>query len=36
MYIVADAFLLNTQHYKVRIKSKWSNSRKGVAPSLIP
>ena len=24
------ASLLNTQHYKVRIKSKWSNSGKGV------
>ena len=26
--------LLNTQHYKVRIKGKWSNPGKGVAPPL--
>ena len=26
-----DASLLNTGHFKVRIKSKWSNSRKGIA-----
>ena len=31
-----DASLLNTQHYKVRIKDKWSNPGKGVAPSFIP
>ena len=27
-----DASLLNTQHYKVWIKGKWSNPGKGVAP----
>ena len=32
--IVLDAFLLNTQHYKVRVK--WSNPGKGVAPSPTP
>ena len=26
--------LLDTQHYKVRIKGKWSNPGKGVCPSL--
>ena len=31
-----DASLLNTQHYKVQIKSKWSNPGKGVAPSSTP
>ena len=31
-----DASLLNTQHYKVRIKVKWSNPGKGVAPSPTP
>ena len=31
--LVLDATLLNTQHYKVRIKVKWSSSGKGVAPS---
>ena len=25
-----DASLLNTQHYKVKIKDKWSNPGKGV------
>ena len=30
---VLDAFLLNTQHYKVGIKSKVDPSGKGVAPS---
>ena len=34
--MVLDASLPNTQHYKVRIKSKWSNPRKGVAPSPTP
>ena len=34
--MVLDATLLNTQHYKVRIKVKWSNPGKGVAPSLTP
>ena len=29
-------FLLNTQHYKVRIKCKWSYPGKRVAPLLIP
>ena len=31
--IVFDATLLNTQHYKVRVK--WSNPGRGVAPSPI-
>ena len=31
-----DASLLNTQHYKVRIKGKVGQSREGVAPSPIP
>ena len=31
-----DASWLNTQHYKVRIKGKWSNPRKEVAFSPIP
>ena len=31
--IVPDASLLNTQHYKVRIKGKVEQSREGVAPS---
>ena len=31
--MVLDASLLNTQHYKVRIKSKVEPSREGVAPS---
>ena len=30
--MVFDAFLFNTQYYKVRIKGKWSNPGKGVAP----
>ena len=30
---VLDASLLSTQHYKVRIKGKVEQSRKGVAPS---
>ena len=34
--MVLDASLLNTQHYKVQIKGKWSNSWKGVAPSPTP
>ena len=29
--MVLDATLLNTQHYKVRIKVKWINPEKGVA-----
>ena len=31
--MVLDASLLGTQHYKVRIKGKVEQSRKGVAPS---
>ena len=31
-----DLSLFNTQHYKLRIKSKWSNPGKGIAPSLTP
>ena len=31
--MVLDAALLSTQHYKVRIKAKWSNPGKGVVPS---
>ena len=31
--MVLDATLLNTQHYKVRIKGKVGQSREGVAPS---
>ena len=31
--MVLDAFLLNTQHYKVWIKGKVEQSREGVAPS---
>ena len=34
--IILDASLLNTQHYKVQIKSKWSNLGKIVAPFSIP
>ena len=34
--VVLDASLLNTQHYKVRIKDKWSTLRKVVALSLTP
>ena len=34
--MVLDATLLNTQHYKVRIKVKWSNPGKEVAPSPTP
>ena len=32
--MVLDASLLNTQHYKVRIKGKVGQLREGVAPSL--
>ena len=28
--MVLDTYLLDTQHYKVRIKGKWSNPGKGV------
>ena len=31
--MVLDASLLNTQHYKVRVKGKVEQSREGVAPS---
>ena len=31
--MILDSALLNTQHYKVKIKVKWNNSSKGVAPS---
>ena len=31
--MVLDAILLNTQHYKVLSRVKWSNPGKGVAPS---
>ena len=34
--MVLDASLLNTQHYKVRIKGKVEQSREGVAPSRTP
>ena len=32
--MILDATLLNTQHYKVRVK--WSNPGKGVVPSPTP
>ena len=34
--MVLDDSLLNTQHYKVRIKGKVEQSREGVAPSPTP
>ena len=34
--MVLDTSLLNTQHYKVRIKGKLSNPGKGEAPSSTP
>ena len=34
--MVLDASLLNTQHYKVRIKCKVKQSREGVVPSPTP
>ena len=34
--MVLDASLLNTQHYKVRIKGKEEQFREGVAPSPTP
>ncbi len=34
--MVLDASLLNTPHYKVRIKGKVEQSREGVAPSPTP
>ena len=33
---ILDASLINTQHCKVQIKSKWSNPGKGVASSPPP
>ena len=33
---VLDASLLNTKHYHVWIKDKWSNPGKEVVPSLTP
>ena len=32
--MVLDAYLLNTQNYKVRFKGKWVNQRKGLVHSL--
>ena len=32
--MIFDASLLKTQYYKIRIKGKWSNPGKGVAPLL--
>ena len=34
--MVLDAVVLNTQHYKERIKGKWNNLGKGVASSPTP
>ena len=34
--MVLNATLLNTQHYKVGIKGKWSNTGNGLAPSPKP
>ena len=34
--MVLDTSLINTQHYKIQIKGKWSNPRKRVAPSSTP
>ena len=34
--MVLDTSLLNTQHYKVLSRIKWSNPEKGVTPSSIP
>ena len=34
--MVLDAYLLNTQHYKVRNKRKWSIPSKGIAASPTP
>ena len=31
--MISDASLLNTQHYKVRIRGTWSNLGKGITPS---
>ena len=32
--MLLDTALLNTEHYKIRIKGKWSNPMKGVAPPV--
>ena len=32
--MVLDASLLNTQHYKIWVKGKWSNPGKGVVPPI--
>ena len=32
--MVLDASLLNTQHYKIPVKCKWSNAEKGVSSFL--
>ena len=32
--MLLDVSLLNTQYYKIRVKGKWNNPRKGVTPSL--
>ena len=34
--ILFDTVLLNTHHYKVRIKGKWSDQRKEVASTSTP
>ena len=34
--MVLLAALLNTHHYKIRIKGKWINPGKGVMPSATP
>ena len=34
--MVLDSSIFNTQHYKVQIQGKWSNSRKRVVPSPTP
>ena len=34
--MVHDAALLNTQHYKVQIKGKWSYQGKSIEPSPTP
>ena len=34
--MVFGTYLLNTQYYKIKIKGKWSNPRKGAVPSPTP
>ena len=34
--MVRDASLLNSKHYKVKIKGKWSNPEKGILLTLTP